>query len=405
MDDCAMNSTNNWRSTTSEDALKLILNNFRRFGISRIANITHLDILGFPVYIGLRPRGKTLSVSAGKGLTHVDSIVSAAMESIEIDVAENVDKGEYHICSYNELPKDSLLPFEFVPPCLHSVFDRDTVVSWIKLQGLNSGRPFYYPASLVVLDKQYIHESIPIFPWSSNGLASGITFEDAVLSGLYEVIERDSFSCWEFYHRAHAFPLSSIIESTIPFASTKLLLQRIRDCSLDYIISPFTSDIGIPVYRCLLLNRSDQSVGITEGSGCHHNDEIAINRAITEAAQARAVFISGSRDDIFIHALKMSDGLDISAHTSSYLPVRFASETYEVSSPISLVDNIVHRTTQVGMHEPLIFRFKGAEPFSVVRVIMPSLVPSAGRLGQTFSRHMRLSSFKPTISGINALFF
>jgi ribosomal protein S12 methylthiotransferase accessory factor len=115
MDDCAMNSTNNWRSTTSEDALKLILNNFRRFGISRIANITHLDILGFPVYIGLPPRGKTLSVSAGKGLTHVDSIVSAAMESIEIDVAENVDKGEYYICSYNELPRDSLLPFEFAP--------------------------------------------------------------------------------------------------------------------------------------------------------------------------------------------------------------------------------------------------------------------------------------------------
>ena len=287
---------------------------------------------------------------------------------------------------------------------MHSVFDQDTVVTWIKLQGLKSGQPFYYPASLVVLDKQYIHEPLAIFPWSSNGLASGITFEDAVLSGLYEVIERDSFSCWEFYHRRHAFPLSSIIDSTIPFASTRLLLERIRDCSLDYIISPFTSDIGIPVYRCLLLNSSDQSVGITEGSGCHHNDEIAINRAITEAAQARAVYISGSRDDIVVHALKMSECLDISAYKSSYLPACFASEPFEFLNTSFLVDDIILRTSRLGMHEPLIFRFEGADPFSVVRVVMPSLVPSAGRLGQTFSKHKRLSSFKPIISGINALF-
>ena len=96
-----MNVTNNWRSTSSSEAFELIKKFGKNYGIERIADITSLDVTEIPIYIGLRPRGKTLCVSAGKGLTRIDSIVSAGMESIEIDVAENVKQDLYNNSSYN----------------------------------------------------------------------------------------------------------------------------------------------------------------------------------------------------------------------------------------------------------------------------------------------------------------
>ena len=61
-----------------------------------------------------------------------------------------------------------------------------------------------------------------------------------------------------------------------------------------------TSDVGIPVYCCSIKDTNPfgpiQSFG---GSGCHLSKEIALSRALTEAAQSRLTFIAGSRDDLF----------------------------------------------------------------------------------------------------------
>lgn len=83
-----------------------------------------------------------------------------------------------------------------------------------------------------------------IFPWSSNSLASGLTIEDAVLSGLYEVIERDAWSCWEHQHRLYGMPFSALVEDTIPFSSTKNLIEKIKTAGLDLIINPLETDLA-----------------------------------------------------------------------------------------------------------------------------------------------------------------
>ena len=59
-----------------------------RYGITRIADVTDLDVIGVPVYMGVRPLGTTLSVSQGKGMTHLSARVGAAMEAIEWWAAE-----------------------------------------------------------------------------------------------------------------------------------------------------------------------------------------------------------------------------------------------------------------------------------------------------------------------------
>jgi YcaO-like protein with predicted kinase domain len=57
-----------------------------------------------------------------------------------------------------------------------------------------------------------------------------------------------------------------------------------------------TSDIGLPTFLCLTASNEDD-VEPELGSGCHADPDIALARALTEAAQARLTRISGARDD------------------------------------------------------------------------------------------------------------
>ena len=77
-----------------------------RFGITRVANITGLDRIGIPVWICVRPLGRSLSVAQGKGLTSELAEVSAVMESIECHHAEHVAAPDV-VASYRSVRRGS----------------------------------------------------------------------------------------------------------------------------------------------------------------------------------------------------------------------------------------------------------------------------------------------------------
>lgn len=61
-----------------------------------------------------------------------------------------------------------------------------------------------------------------------------------------------------------------------------------------------TSDVGVPVFRCQIVDERDDAMrrGLgVEGAGCHPSREVALSRALTEAAQSRVTLIAGARDD------------------------------------------------------------------------------------------------------------
>jgi ribosomal protein S12 methylthiotransferase accessory factor len=79
--------------------------------------------------------------------------------------------------------------FPFVP------FASDTRVRWSPAIELPGGEPVYLPAQLVYLRWRATAETgeDPISYSTSNGVACGPTFDEAVLSALLEVLERDAF--------------------------------------------------------------------------------------------------------------------------------------------------------------------------------------------------------------------
>src|SRR4051794_34242788 len=62
----------------------------RSLGITRVANITGLDVIGIPVVAVMRPNSRSVAVAQGKGLDLTAAKVSGLMESIENYHAERI---------------------------------------------------------------------------------------------------------------------------------------------------------------------------------------------------------------------------------------------------------------------------------------------------------------------------
>jgi ribosomal protein S12 methylthiotransferase accessory factor len=74
-------------------------------------------------------------------------------------------------------------------------FTSDTRIRWVKGWSIPDGAEAYLPLQLAYLwgdEADLAAGEVPIAPTSSNGMAVGVTQEDAVLTGLLELIERDA---------------------------------------------------------------------------------------------------------------------------------------------------------------------------------------------------------------------
>ena len=66
----------------------------------------------------------------------------------------------------------------------------------------------------------------------------------------------------------------------------------------DSFIWDLTTDIGIPTYFSVIMDRDSHTRHIGVGSGSHLSREVALLRALHEAVQVRTTYIVGARDDI-----------------------------------------------------------------------------------------------------------
>lgn len=85
-------------------------------------------------------------------------------------------------------------------------FGRDTVVSWVEGFAIPEGEPAYLPAQLVYMPwrRQALAET-RIGHATSSGLACAATVEEATLTGLLELVERDAFML--VWHNRLSLPL------------------------------------------------------------------------------------------------------------------------------------------------------------------------------------------------------
>jgi len=132
-----------------------------------------------------------------------------------------------------------------------------------------------------------------LFRSNTNGLASGNTIEEAVLHGLLEVIERDALSIAEYTRN----PGREIVLSETDGLNFELK-RKMEETGIKVKLWLLDSDIDIPTVVAALDDTvlKDPAL-LVMGAGAHLSPEIAVTRALTEAAQSRVVQIHGARED------------------------------------------------------------------------------------------------------------
>jgi ribosomal protein S12 methylthiotransferase accessory factor len=287
------------------ETLAAISPHFAKMGLTRIADVTGLDSIGIPVCMAVRPNSKSLSVFQGKGLTLMLAKVSAAMEAIETWHAEN-PAYEVITATYPALSRETAV-CDPASLNLHprSVYHQDMTISWVKGYDLLQEEEIYVPSTLVHLSFLKGYDPLPMFYKGSNGLASGNHLLEAASHAICEVVERDATALWELGREMPEEEESILNLSTIDSNPAQMLLEKIERAGLDVFISNQTSNIGIPAFGCVIAERQPAGGlarrGNFGGYGCHLSKEVALLRAITEAAQSRLTHISGARDDMFRH--------------------------------------------------------------------------------------------------------
>jgi ribosomal protein S12 methylthiotransferase accessory factor len=270
-------------------------------GITRVANVTGLDRIGIPVVMVCRPNSRSLAVSQGKGLDLDAAKASGIGESIEAYHAERITL-PLRLATYTELRESAaVLDPMRLPRTRGSAYHPDLPILWIEGHDLLQREPLWVPYELV-----HFHYTLPeptakgCFAATTNGLASGNTLAEAISHAICEVVERDALTLWPFRDPGEQ-RTRRIRLDTVDDAACREILARYDAAGIDVIVRDLTSDVGLPVVHCAIAERTADPWRPSPahfGTGCQAAREVALLRALTEAAQNRLTEITGSRDDV-----------------------------------------------------------------------------------------------------------
>lgn len=260
-------------------------------GITRVADLTWLDDIGIPTAQAIRPASLTLSVSQGKAPTYRAAQVSAVMESLENWHAEQV-VADLRFTATTDL--DSVLTYD--PNQLRhrtaSFYHSGARLDWKIATTLLTGRRTWVPLETVMVNAAVNDVwDPPMFEMDTNGLASGNSYHEAALHGLYELMERHSLATAEPGLTLFEVPLDDVADS-----QCAELVDMIYRAGSDLRLTRMDNWPGFYCFSASL--RSGTTELPFAGHGLHTDPNVALSRAITEAAQSRLTAISGAREDL-----------------------------------------------------------------------------------------------------------
>ena len=357
-------------------------------GITRVANVTGLDSVGIPVVMVCRPNSRSVAVSQGKGIDLGTAHASGLMEAAELYHAETITL-PIRLATYEELRyQHNVVEVDDLSRDSGSHFHPNLRLLWCEGRDLFSQENVLVPYEMV-----HTNYTTPFpsghgcFTPTSNGLASGNDAIEAISHGICEVVERDATTLWKL-RKEEELNENRLDLGSVNDPICQQLLQKLERAGLSVAVWDITSDIEIAAFACLIVPRDDSTmwhVSVAMGYGCHPARQVALSRALTEAAQGRLTMISGLRDDFrrdcyerlldpnIVRAIRHR--MSASAPTQRFGDVpNWDGETIEddVEWELKCIRKVgVRRLVVVELTKP-----EFALP--VVRVIVPGLEPNLG---------------------------
>lgn len=294
------------RLARPEETLARIQPHLSAIGVTRCADVTGLDRIGIPVFCAIRPQGKMIQVTNGKGLRAIDARVSALMEATEIFHAENSAEPPLRATLRAMIGAGKTVIHPETLPHFRSdgYFSPEFMIGWIKAEELLTGQETWLPASAVYCTSPMLHD------FSSNGLASGNDVTEATLHALYELIERDAISrlCINGIVAVDSGRCVCVDLATVTDDLMIGLIERLAGADIKLVLIRVESGVPIHAFWAVLLDRNPFShcSTVNIGYGAHVSPAVAAIRAVTEGAQVRLAYIHGAREDLLDQAYSSS---------------------------------------------------------------------------------------------------
>lgn len=223
--------------------------------------------------------------SYGKGINKTQAYFSAAFELFERISSRYYGEKKIVRGSAKELKK-YIMNCETISENIrnsHTPFDKfneELDIDWVWGQSLITGEMKLVPASLVFLST--VKFKGKFVGSTSSGLSSGGTKEDAILQGLFEVLEHDAWMIGQ----AAPCKLPILDYKTCKGDKVNELVSLINELGYKVITRDYTNDIGIPAFRTWISNPNSHTVYATNGFGASISAELALERSLTEAIQS-----------------------------------------------------------------------------------------------------------------------
>jgi YcaO-like protein with predicted kinase domain len=290
------------RTCSPADTLTAVKPRMPDLGITRLADVTGLDCIGLPVFMAVRPNSRGVSVAQGKGVTREAAAASALMEAVEGWHSERVEVPLVYDSYASLCRRAQTIDVMRLPVRRGAAVRPDYPLLWAEAAELMTGESLWVPFEYVSTNFVEPNRAGATFIASTNGLASGNHRLEAIVHGLCELIERDSYAVW--LARGGSGQAGTRLDvNTVHDGAVQELLSRISDAGVLVAVWDLTADTGVPSYYCQLVDHPNTprwaAIGVCAGLGCHLDAVVALLRAVTEAVQSRLTQISGSRDDMF----------------------------------------------------------------------------------------------------------
>ncbi len=244
-------------------------------------------------------QAQEVALDLGKGLNPLQTELSACYEALENYLSYQHQFSRRIECVSVKAIRERYIttPFRFHKRLLNS--RKNTVLPWVIATELIKA-PHHHTQQqaaflLATLDCQYngLHLTPPdTYDYSkhacyasTNGLASAATYEDAIIHGIAEVIERDAISYFLLDTFLLKQPLQLIRKNTLPTYLQTLIKKLEITYQEDIFILHLPSRFNVPVYGAVF-TRQKQIAIPPKGFGASLNAAYAIERAVLEALQS-----------------------------------------------------------------------------------------------------------------------
>jgi len=226
--------------------------------------------------------------TAGRSHAYPTSLAAALLEGLERNCGSS-PRGKKTVVydSYRNLAKCAMNPAEvglYSPEQYASEdfpfepFDADASMAWVWGYSFKRERPILVPECLV-----YSHPSIggKLADEGSNGCALGGSLEEAILHGIFEVVERDAFLL-AWYAR---LPLPRLDLATAGDRELELMAARLEaEAGYELCLYDATTENGIPSVWAVARNKRPTGANLICAAGASLDPVRAAKGAVYEVA-------------------------------------------------------------------------------------------------------------------------